>query len=244
MKYISYTKLLLAVLLVSPSATVLAQNSRLETNLQRAVAAIQNQREASVLVTAVLRKPVKMADVMCRPTRGCKNQVIAYEQKTNTCRGILSQSGKRVYMTADCVAADDYTLSSISLKFANGKVAKGTQNAVVVQEDAAYALVKENVTRGLRGLAFNAIPQGQSLQETFGEKMTHFLANFFHQKGISSRRRMCRIGGSFGREDITLRVGDPVIYQGKVVALVKEVPSRLLRHSDKVSEHALAVIRS
>ena len=243
MKYISYTKLLLAVLLVSLWATVFAQNSRLETNLQRAVATIQNQREASVLVTAVLHKPVKMADVMCRPTRGCKNQVISYEQKTNTCRGTLSQSGKRVYMTADCVAADDYTLSSISLKFANGKVAKGTRNAVVVQEDAAYALVKENVTRGLRGLAFEAIPQGQSLQETFGEKMTHFLANFFRQKGVSSRR-MCRIGGSFGREDITLRVGDPVIYQGKVVALVKEVPSRLLRHSDKVSEHALAVIRS
>ena len=243
MKYISYTKLLLAVLLVSPSATVFAQSSRLETTLKRAVATIQNQREASVLVTAVLHKPVKMADVMCRPTRGCKNQVIAYEQKTNTCRGILSQSGNRVYMTANCVAADDYTLSSISLKFANGKVAKGTQNAVVVQEDAAYALVKENVTRGLRGLAFEAIPQGQSLQETFGEKMTHFLANFFRQKGVSSRR-MCRIGGSFGREDITLRVGDPVIYQGKVVALVKEVPSRLLRHSDKVSEHALAVIRS
>ncbi len=243
MKYISYTKLLLAVLLVSLWATVFAQSSRLETNLQRAVATIQNQREASVLVTAVLRKPVKMADVMCRPTRGCKNQVIAYEQKTNTCRGTLSQSGKRVYMTADCVAADDYTLSSISLKFANGKVAKGTQNAVVVKEDAAYALVKADVTRGLRGLAFEAIPQGQTLQETFGEKMTHFLANFFRQKGVSSRR-MCRIGGGFGRGDITLRVGDPVIYQGKVVALVKEVPSRLLRHSDKVSEHALAVIRS
>ncbi len=243
MKYTSYTKLLLAVVFVHVYATAFAQEARLQTNLQRAAAAAQAQQESSVLVTAVLRKPVKMSDVMCRPTRGCKDQVLSYKQQTNTCRGTLSQGGKRVYMTADCVVESGYNLSSISLQFANGKVAKGTGQAVVVNEDAAYALVKEDVTRGLHGLAFATIPQGQSLQETFGEKMTHFLADFFRKKGVSSRR-LCRIGGSVGKGKTTLRVGEPVVYQGKVVALVKEVPSRLPRLSGKVSENALAVIRS
>lgn len=243
MKYISYTKLLLAVVFMNVYATASAQNTRLQTNLQRAAATAQAQQESSVLVTAVLRKPVKMSDVMCRPTRGCNNQVVSYKQKTNTCRGTLSQSGKRVYMTADCVTESGYNLSSVSLQFANGKVAKGTGQSVVVEEDTAYALVKEDVTRGLHGLVFATIPQGQSLQETFGKKMTYFLADFFRQKGVSSRR-LCRMGSSLGRGNITLRVGEPVIYQGKVVALVKDVPSRLPRLSGKVSENALAVIRS
>ncbi len=243
MKYISYTKLLLTVMLVSVYAPAFTQDAHISANLQRAAAAAQNQWESSALVTAVFQKPVKMSDVMCRPTRGCKDQVISYEKKTNTCRGTLAQSGKRVYMTADCVTASGYTLSSISLQFANGKVAKGTEKAVVVAEDTAYALVKEDVTRGLRGLAFASIPKGQSLQETFGEKMTRFLVDFFRQKGVSSRR-MCRIGGSMSKGKARLRVGEPVIYQGKVVALVKDVPSRFPRLFGKVSENALAVIRS
>ena len=136
----------------------------------------------------------------------------------------------------------DYTISSVKLKFSNGKLAAGTGRAVFIKEDVAYIAVKEDVTRGLHGLAFSKIPQGQSLQKTFGAQIEDFLLSFFHQKGVPSRGR-CRIGGS-SSHGTTVKVGEPVIYQGKVIALVRQIPTVFRRGIfGGVSENPLAIIR-
>ncbi|MBR5151774.1 MAG: hypothetical protein IKW71_02965 [Elusimicrobiaceae bacterium] len=240
MKYKSYSFLLFVFLLASGAG---AQSVDLSTHVARAIAQAHQRQQAVVQVTSVFKKPVKMSDVMYRPTRGCKDQVISYQEKKNVCLGTLAQSGRRVYVTADCVTQEGYQLSLVTLKFANGKVAEGTSRAVAVLQDAAYIAVDAQVTRGLEGLAFARIADGQSLQETFGDKITDFLLSFFHTRGVSSRR-VCRIGGSCNTAKPTLKVGEPVIYQGRVVALVKRVP-RTLRRSvwGGVSEDALALIR-
>ena len=243
MKYKTYLKLMLGAFLISMPLATFAQ---LSTHVERVVttAQIQTQQlqQAAVTVTATLKKPVKMSDMMCRPVRGCKDQIISYETKTNICRGTLERGGQRVYITADCVRKKDYTLSAVKLQFANGKVATGTGRAVSIKEDVAYVAVKEDVTRGLQGLAFSKIPQGQSLQKTFGDQIEDFLLSFFRQKGVPSRGR-CRIGSSLSRAS-TVNVGEPVIYQGKVIALVRQIPSFFRRGLlGGVSESPLAIIR-
>lgn len=244
MKYTTYLKLLLGTLLISMPLATFAQ---LSTRVERVVSAAQTQaqqlQQAAVTVTATLKKPVKMSDMMCRPVRGCKDQIISYETKTNTCRGTLEQGGQRVYVTADCVSKKDYALSSVKLQFSNGKVAMGTGRAVSVKEDVAYVAVKKDVTRGLHGLAFSKIPKGQSLQKTFGNQIEDFLLSFFRQKGVPSRGR-CRIGGNPYRRSTTVKVGEPVIYRGKVIALVRQIPSFFRRGIfGGVSESPLAIIR-
>ncbi len=244
MKYTTYLKLVLGAFLISmPLATFAQLSARVERVASSAQAQAQQLQEAYVTVTATLKKPVKMSNVMCRPVRGCKDQVISYETKINTCRGTLEQSGQRVYVIADCVSRKDYTLSSVKLQFSNGKVAAGTGRAVSIKEDVAYVAVKEDVTRGLHGLAFSKIPQGQSLQKTFGDEIEDFLLSFFRQRGVPSRGR-CRIGGKSSGHSNTVKIGEPVIYQGRVIALVRQIPSFFRRGIwGGVSETPLAIIR-
>lgn len=244
MKYTTYLKLLLGALLISmPLATFAQLSTRVERAVNTAQVQAQQLQGAAVTVTATLKKPVKMSDVMMRRPR-CKDQIISYETKTNTCRGTLEQGGRRVYLTADCISKKDYTLFSVKLQFANGKVAVGNKNSVAVKEDIAYVAVKEDVTRGLHGLAFSKIPQGQSLQKTFGAQIEDFLLSFFRQQGVPSRGR-CRIGGgALCHAKKTVKVGDPVVYQGKVIALVRQIPSFFRRGLfGGVSESPLAIIR-
>ena len=244
MKYTSYIKFTLAAVLTICSVAAFAQKAQLNTNVTRAVTLAQRQQQATVIVTSTLQKAIKMSDKVCRPLRGCKDQVISYETKTNTCKGTLDQSGKRIYVTADCVSKSGYTLSGVKLKFANGKVGTGTEHAVSVKEDVASIAVSPALTRGLQGFTFAAIPQGKSLRDMFGTKIENFLLSFFHQNGVPERRK-CRIGSSLFRTKPTIKEGDPVIYQGKVIALVKDVPYTFRRGAfGKVSEDALAIIRS
>jgi len=170
MKHKNYLTLVLGALLISMPLVSFAQQTRLSAKVERATLAAQDQaqqlREATVTVTATLKKPVKMSDVMFRPVRGGRDQVISYETKKHTCQGTLDQSGKRVYISADCVNKKGFTLSSVKLHFANGKVATGTKRAVYVQKEIAYVSVSPDVTRGLRGLACSKIPALQNLQKT------------------------------------------------------------------------------
>ena len=243
MKYTSYIKTLLVAALLHISGAAFSQNTRLYNTVERSVTSAQAQaqqiQEATVVVTSTFQKPVKMSDVMVRRPR-CKDQVLSYKTKTVTCRGTLAASGQRVYTTANCARQDDYTLSTVSLKFSNGRVAKGGRGAVAVSGDVAYVSVKADVTRGLRGLNFASIPAGKSLLDTFGEDIENFLLSFFHSKGVPSHRRS-RIGG-FSHHP-TVKVGEPVLYQGKVIALVKQIPFTFRRGIfGGISESPFAII--
>lgn len=244
MKYTSYIKTLLVAALLSLSMATFAQTSRLSNNVERSVSVAQAQaqqiQEAAVSVTATFQKPVKMSDVMCRRPR-CKDRVISYETKTNTCRGTLAKGGVRVYTTADCMQQKDFALSTVKLKFANGRTASGGQGAVTFSGDIAYIAVQANVTRGLNGLDFAFIPKGKSLIDMFGEEMEHFLLTFFHEKGVPARRRV-RVGRVSTHP--TVKIGDPVLYNGKVIALVKKIPYIFRRGPfGGVSESPFAIIR-
>ena len=245
MKYTSYIKTLLAAALLNLSAAAFAQNSRLPNNVERSVASAQAQaqqaQEAAVSITATFQKAVKMSDVMCRRPR-CKDQIISYETKTNICRGTLAKSGVRVYTTANCMRHKDFALSTVTLKFANGRTASGGHGAVGFSGDIAYVAVQASVTRGLNGLDFAVIPQGKSLMDVFGDEIESFLLSFFHEKGVPARRR-ARVGRISTRHP-TVKLGDPVLYNGKVIALVKQVPYIFRRGPFVgVSEKPFAIIR-
>lgn len=146
-----------AVFLLGCFTICFAHTTDLSYKIQRAIVQNQIVHESMVNVTATFRKPIKMSDLMYRPTRGCKDQVVSYTEKINTCNGVLSKSGKHVYVTTDCVFDAGYTLSAVSLRFSNGKRAKGTGRTVSIQGDVAYILVNEKVTRGLHGLPVSVI---------------------------------------------------------------------------------------
>ena len=73
-----------------------------------------------------------------------------------------------------------------------------------------------------------------------GEDIENFLLSFFHSKGVPSHRRS-RIGG-FSHHP-TVKVGEPVLYQGKVIALVKQIPFTFRRGIfGGISESPFAII--
>ncbi len=235
-------KFVLSAAFACLGTAALAQQA-FEPSLARAVAQAQLLREAAVEVSATLAKPVKMSDVMFRRPRGA-DMVIRTDYKTTSCKGTLDQSLTRVYVPTVCVAQEGYTLAKLTLVFANGIRAQGTQNTVQTLGEVSFVRTSVQSTKGLHGLVFEAVPNGQSLQRTFGEQMGEYLLSFFRRRGVSAHRTRLRIGAVV-RGAPTLQVGEPFLYNGKVVALVQEIPATLKRGFwGDVPEDALAIIRS
>lgn len=163
------------------------------------------------------------------------------EEKTTRCQGVLLEGQNRVLTLASCVKAQDgFEMTGVELSFSNGRRGTGSPRTVSVKDHLAYLRVSEDLTRGVRGLTAAYIPEGKTLADVYGEDFSQRLFSYFVNKGVTSPKG--RLLG--GRKQVTLRPGEPFMYEGKLVALFKEVPSKLpLSWRGEVAENALAVLR-
>ena len=211
---------------------------QIKQNLNQAVLLDQ----ARVQITTDWEKEVHMRDLMARPPRmGAGNPVIEVKKTTKNCQGVLLLGNEQVAVPAVCLKNGDFTLAQVHLLFANGRQVTGKQGSVSVQGDMGYIRLGKQVAQGLRGLPVKAVKNG-GLQETFGSSMTLTLHRFFTSFGVAFKNRVCRIGRQSSHSRLT--VGEPVLFEGKLVALVKDVPSRYGTISGDVSEDSLALFRS
>ena len=196
-----------------------AQNT---TDLTRNITRAINEAQAEVLITVNWEKPVRLRDVMSRPPRmgANKNMILRYDKKTTSCKGILTNTGK-VVTPAVCVQDDDFTLKKLTMQFSNGNKEEGNSHSFFIKEDVAFVRVSAESVHGLAGIPVAKIPFGQTLHETFGDTVTAFLLNFFQRHGI---HRHVRRGIGYTARKPSLQVGDAVILDGKLVALIRKVP--------------------
>lgn len=243
MKKTYYIKVFVSLLLATVPLGTFAQRAAFTPALDRAAAQAKQLSDSTVQVMLDWHKEVKMSDVMFRRPR-VKDSVISVKRKQTYCKGTLLQDGEHVLIPAVCAHKNKYHLDQVTLKFANGYVAQGSAQVLRTKEDIAVITVNAQATQGLRGLPVAAIPSGQTLQETFGESMKDWLLQFFHRKGIPSRSRRCGRHRYRTRSNPSLQVGDPVIYNGKLVALVQKIP-HVYRDNvfGGVTEKYLALVR-
>ena len=239
----NYTKALALAVCLGAALPSFSQKVDVNTSLERQALQAVAQQQATVQISTTLQKAQTMRDLMCRPLRGCKDQVIRYITKTHQCQGVLAQGTNRVYVPASCVEKDGFKLTSMQLVFANGRKAVGTQLSVNVVDDIAFISVQPALVKGIRGLPVNSIPRGKTLREMFGNKIENFLLSFFHSRGVNDGQRYWALRHPGSK--VSVKIGEPVVYQGKVVALVREVPHMFHRGFwGNVSEEHLALIRS
>ncbi len=241
-----YTKIALGVLFVGLQAlAAFAAEPDIASKVARAAAAAELQRAENpyeVIVSLHWKKEVTLGDLMLRAPRrpARKDQVIQVKQKDTSCRGVLVKGGERVLMPSSCLNERKYQLNHLTLHFRNGRSVSKTAAQVQVKEEIAWVEVPVTLTAGAPSVVAAAVPAGQSLQAVYGAEMTSHLRSFFHAKKVGPLSRT-RPGPTTGRG--LLQVGDALIYQGRVVALVKKVVSGYATTFGGVSESAFAVVR-
>lgn len=206
--------------------------------LQRSLTHATQLAQAEVTVSFLWEKKVRARDVMSRPARmGAGNAVIRVDRETTSCKGILTNQNN-VITPAVCAENGNFELKQISLQLKNGKTATGASSVMSIKEDIAYIRVTKQATQGLVGLALAPVQAGQSVEDVVG---AHTLASFFAQKGVPAKSR--RIG--MGRRDASpnLKIGDALVVNGRVVALVKAIPRHYKNPFGVIMESALAIIR-
>ena len=223
---------------------LISQASSVETHVQRSAYAAQQAASSKVSLRFMWSKPVHISDVINRRPRG-KDVVVRVDQATATCMGTVSNEG-RVYFVADCLEQDGFEfehLQKVLVTLSNGVQVEGRQNNIEIPQDSdvAWILITKATLRGLMPLSVRHTPQGKSLQEAYGEAITQKLKDFFHSKRIAANHRSCRIGGHVSSPKVS--VGDPVIIDGKLVALMKSIPHSYRGIWGGVSESSLAIIR-
>lgn len=186
-------------------------------------------------------KEVYLSDFVSRRRPGFKDTFIQRKQKNTSCRGVLVEGGRRVLTPVQCAQAPEgFTLKSVTLLFSNGQKGLGSKRTVSMNGELAEIWVSPQVTKGLKGVPLATVAPGESLADAFGNSVLDELLQFFISRGVVSGRAN-RITGTKN----TLQVGDPFFYQGKVVALVREVPSRLpVSFWGGVSEKPLTLLRT
>ncbi|MBR2081702.1 MAG: hypothetical protein IJ876_01630 [Elusimicrobiaceae bacterium] len=218
-----------------------AQNNSLNNQVERAVATAANLSAVKASVTFSWEKPVRISDVMCRRPR-CEDVVIRWDHATTTCTGTFSDENK-VYFVANCLEPSSFELEhlkEVKVTLSNGVEVFGGKNTVGRYNDIAWINISPNATRGLAGLAVYHTRKGSSLQDAHGSSMTQKLKQYFQSKHIPARSRSCRIG--YVPHTSKMSVGDPVVIDGKLMALVKNVPTSYEGFFGGVSENSLAVI--
>lgn len=220
-------------------------SAELKMTLSRAVAQETLKKSLKgyeIPVTVSFEKKVLIKDVMLRAPRrpADGNQVVRVDQAEKTCLGVLVSQGTQVVLPAVCLEQGDYQRTHISMSFRQGSPVAVKAERVIFQDDIAWVNVDANMTKQNPYVVFIRTEKGQTLQEKFGESMTDQLKQFFRERGVIERRR-CRLGMTYSES--RLRVGEPVFYQGKLVALVKARTKTYGGLFGGVSESALAVIR-
>ena len=123
----------LAVLLnISPLAA-----QTLDQQVTRAVSKAISHQPVHVDVQIKLAKPIYMSDYMWRRPR-CKDVIIRWEQKENSCTGTLRTDLQRVYIPATCAQEEKYRISQVEITFANGRKLQTSGKAVRILKDKAF----------------------------------------------------------------------------------------------------------
>lgn len=190
--------------------------------MRKAAQAEKTQRLQSAVVdlTFSFEKETRMRDVMMRPARVRQNPVVRVEKKTKSCRGVLLNTSQ-VATVAGCAQEDDFTLKQVSLLFSNGKKGTGSKAAVSLQNGLAKISVPKTLWQGLEPATVRWALQGSSLAK-LAQGAEVALFSFFVNHGVVSPRSN-RLHGN----KVTMKMGQPFFFNGKVAALVKYVPSRL-----------------
>ena len=241
MKQLSIT-LIATAGLICMGGWAFAQTDSLQHAVARTMFAAQQQIQPyEVQMELEWDKDITLENLMLRAPRrpSRKEQVIYTKHKTTHCRGVLQGSGTQVLLPASCLEQGKYTLSRAWLFFQNMSTVLISPLSVQVEGEIARVEVPASATVGLLGLTAAPVPAGQSLQQAYGPDMTAHLQMFFREKAVPS----CRVRRGVNKRKPTIRIGDALIYQGKVVALVKEEVSDYGGRFGGVSESAFAVIR-
>lgn len=240
-----YTKALFAAWLLGVSVCAFAAPETLQGKVDRAAAAAalaKNAKAPSYEVDLSLdwSKAVTLGDMMLRSPRypAQRDTVISTKQKQSQCRGVLVNQGKYVLTLANCLNRKDFQLQQITARLHNGQEIKLPLQNITVSGDVAWLPVNRAGLANFTHLTAAAVPDGKSLQEAYGEPMTSFLKKFYRSHQVVKRRCMGQVYAP-----VSLRVGDPLIYQNKVVALVKNRISSYGGVFGGVSERAFAVVR-
>lgn len=227
---------------VSLCATYLfAQPDSLNTQLERNVYTATQEASSKASIRFKWEKAVRISDVMTRRPRGA-DVVVRWDHATTTCSGVVSTEN-RVYFVADCLEPGSFDfehLKEVQVSFANGQQVVGGKNTIGRYNDVAWVLAPYASLQGVQKLTVLHTPKGQSLQDAYGEAMTRKLKSFFRSKSIPARSHSCRIG--YTPHTPKVAVGDPVIIDGKLMALMRYVPSGYQGFWGGVSENSLAVI--
>ena len=245
MKNKNYLMIILTAVCISSAVFSFAAPADTQRAVSRALMqnTLQNEEEPyTVLAWFDWEREVTVGDRMMRAPRrpAKKTQVIHTKHKYTQCRGVLVDDGTRVLLPASCVQKRKYRLRQFSLHFANNStIFLGGEN-LQVGDEIAQVRVSRSTTKGVPSLSVGPVPGGQGLQEAYSPEMTAHLHSFFlaHNVGPLSRTRP---GLTAGRR--RLQVGDALVYQGRVVALVKKVVSSYADGLGGVSERAFAVVR-
>ena len=244
----TYLKSVLLLVLAGVSLPALAENRELTNKIRRTVATSIPKKVAApyeVKIHMDFSKEVKVEDVMLRRARKPADgqQVLYVKEKQAACLGVLTENKDKVLFPAVCLKQGDYQLQKISLSFSNGRSSAGAAAAVKVKGDIAALAVNRAETDGLQGVPVSPVAEGKSLQEVYGEDMTDHLRSFFQAKKVARPHYARYRGAAYNRYELNLRVGEPLIYQGKVVALVQKKVYGYGGAFGKVSEQAFAIIR-
>ena len=240
----NYTKAALLICFLAASVNGFAASLDVSRRVAAAVlVALQTQdvKQNTVAVSAQLEQRVQLKDALLRPARfsANQNQVVQIRQKEIACSGVLEQSGRQVLVPSVCLVRGGCELKKVVRAFSNAQTAVADSSEVNITGDLARINVSSSATQGLKGFAV-ATQSGRSLQEMYGAEMTEHLKKFFHTRGVEEKMRS-RVGNVLIAP--RLRVGEPLIYRGQVVALVKKAVSSYGDFGGGVSESAFALVR-
>lgn len=243
MKNKSYAIALSGMILVGFYAPALANAQNLTNRVSRIIfSKMEQQRETyHVHISLQWKKDITLGDLMWRNPRrpARKDQVVQSKRVFSDCLGVLTNEGTRVLFPAVCLQKDGYELESVELSFQNGSRVSKSAQEIISRGEISQTEVSLQTTQGLPSVEVGIVPQGKSLQEFFGDGMIAHLRTFFHGKNIFS----CHVRRGLISSRPNLTIGEPLIYQGRVVALVKKEIDTYADGFGGVSESAFAIVR-
>ncbi len=193
------------VMTISMTVAAFAQTA-FEQEVDRAIAQAQQKQQQQ---NAVVNVSVYWTDANL-------NQADQYIKKQ--CKGVLAQDGQ-VLFPAVCLKNASRSLKEVGFTFANGKIQPVAVNEITTNGDMALVTANPQAVQDLQGLPVQALPEGRLMRAFFKQ----FLLN----KGVlpaQYRDSDHAFAGAYAYREASIHVGEPVIYEGKVIALVKEVP--------------------
>ena len=226
--------------------------SDVQTAVMRVAINETAKADATVNLTLQWTKQSRVSDYTHRSRlRGFPDVVVSEKQDyDNACKGVLLLGEKSVVAPAICFQRD-WKLTALKIHFSNGEEMEITSPAeqVRLQDELAF-ITLPRTAQGVFGAEILYIPKGSGLQHTFAE-MTQVLSRFFAEYGIYKKplRGSTRVPHkhTFGKSYATLTVGEAIFYQGKLAALVKQVPHDLgpfWINGTGISEKALITFNS